>query len=145
MFKVDSAGIRKQLKWSRHTHAHTLTHARTHAHSRTHAHTHTHTRAHTHSHTHISSSIANLTSSWYFIKIKYSEPNISVPARHGWHSLFFCWRLSNSVALLRRPLLDWGWIACISRKASCTEPRCPYVTVRYEYMYRATPTVHMFL
>ncbi len=26
----------------------------------------------------------------------------------------------------RRPLLDWGWIACIRRKASCTEPRCPY-------------------
>ncbi len=26
----------------------------------------------------------------------------------------------------RRPLLDWGWIACIRRKASCTEPRGPY-------------------
>ncbi len=25
-----------------------------------------------------------------------------------------------------RPLLDRGWIACIRRKASCTEPRCPY-------------------
>ncbi len=25
-----------------------------------------------------------------------------------------------------RPLLDWGWIACISCKASCTEPRCLY-------------------
>ncbi len=25
-----------------------------------------------------------------------------------------------------RPLLDWGWIACIRRKASCTEPRCLY-------------------
>ncbi len=22
-----------------------------------------------------------------------------------------------------RPLLDWGWISCIRRKASCTEPR----------------------
>ncbi len=54
MFKVDSAGIRKQLKWSCHTHTHT--------------------------HTHTSSSIANLTASWYFIKIKYSEPNISAAA-----------------------------------------------------------------
>ncbi len=35
------------------------------------------THARTHEHTHISSSIANLTASWYFIKIKYSEPNIS--------------------------------------------------------------------
>ncbi len=25
-----------------------------------------------------------------------------------------------------RPLLDWGWIACIRRKASCTELRCLY-------------------
>ncbi len=25
-----------------------------------------------------------------------------------------------------RPLLDWGWIACIHCKASCTEPRGPY-------------------
>ncbi len=38
-------------------------------------------RTHTHTHTkHISSSIANLTASWYFIKIKYSEPNISAAA-----------------------------------------------------------------
>ncbi len=29
------------------------------------------------------------------------------------HSLFFCWWLSNSVALLRCPLLDWEWIAYI--------------------------------
>ncbi len=25
-----------------------------------------------------------------------------------------------------RPLLDWEWVACIRRKASCTEPRGPY-------------------
>ncbi len=25
-----------------------------------------------------------------------------------------------------RHLLDWGWIACIHRKASCAEPRGPY-------------------
>ncbi len=49
------------------------------------------------------------------------------------HSLFFCWRLSNSVALLRSPLLDWGWIVCIRRKTSCTEPRGPY---------RATPNIY---
>ncbi len=64
-----------------HTHTHTRTCAHTHSHARTHtlarAHTHTRTRAHTLARTHISSSIANLTASWYFIKIKYSEPNIS--------------------------------------------------------------------
>ncbi len=69
MFKVDSAGIRKQLKWSRRTH--TLANTRIHAHTLARAHSHAHSR------THISSSIANLTASWYFIKIKYSEPNIS--------------------------------------------------------------------
>ncbi len=47
-------------------------------------------------------------------------------ARSSRHSLFFCWRLSNSVALLRTPLLDWRWIPCIHRKASCTEPRGLY-------------------
>ncbi len=57
------------------------------------------------------------------------------------HSLLFCWRLSNSVALLRVPLLDWGWIAWIRHKASCTELNCRTVTVRYEYMYRANPSV----
>ncbi len=45
---------------------------------------------------------------------------------HRWHSLFFYWRLSNSVALLRAPSSGLGWIACIRRKASCTEPRCMY-------------------
>ncbi len=125
MFKVDSAGIRKQLKWSRRTHSHTLAYTHTHSHVRTHTHTlaraHTHTRtrahtlarAHTHSHahsrTHISSSIANLTASWYFIKIKYSEPNISAASSVSrWHSLFFCWWLSNSVALLRAPPFGLG-------------------------------------
>ncbi len=118
------------LYTAQHTHTHTHTRTRTRTHTHTHARTHTHTRARTHTHArtlaYISSSIANLTASWCFIKIKYSEPNISAPASHRWHSLFFCWRLSNSVALLRAPLLDWGWIACIRRKASCTEPRCLY-------------------
>ncbi len=49
--------------------------------------------------------------------------------RNSRHSLFFCWRLSNSVALLQSPLLDWGWIACIRRKASCIEPRVYRVCV----------------
>ncbi len=43
---------------------------------------------------------------------------------HNSHA--FCWWLSNSVALLQPPLLDWGGIAFISCNASCTEPRCPY-------------------
>ncbi len=44
------------------------------------------------------------------------------------HSLFFCWcwRLSNSVALLWMPPSGLGGIACIRCKASCTEPRGPY-------------------
>ncbi len=46
--------------------------------------------------------------------------------RNSWHSLFFCWRLSNSVALLWAPPSGLGWIACIRCKASCTEPRCLY-------------------
>ncbi len=45
---------------------------------------------------------------------------------NSWHSRFFCWQLSNSVALLRAPPSGLGWIACIRCKASCTEPRCPY-------------------
>ncbi len=40
-----------------------------------------------------------------------------------------------------RPLLDWGWTACIRRKASCTEPMS--VPWRFdEYMYRATPNIY---
>ncbi len=175
MFKVDSASIRKQLKWSR-------------------WHTHTHTK-------HISSSIANLTASWYFIKIKYSEPNISAaasvsPLERDWSTkpiiyiniclafryvtsqiwkyygifgfmpnergrihehkapfrkqlsaqtfkvysfvslcerrvqnqhMVTVWGRPLALQYCGRPLLDWGgWIACICRKASCTEPRCPY-------------------
>ncbi len=179
-------------------------------------------RARTHTHTHTHTSVPALLTwqhSWYFIKIKYSEPNISAPAsvsplerdwstkpiiyiinnslafryvtsqiwkyfgifgfvpnergrihehkapfrkqlsaqafkytplsvyvrdafristwslssglcfqvRNSWHSLFFCWRLSNNVALLRAPPSGLGGgIACIRCKASCTEPRCPY-------------------
>ncbi len=120
MFKVDSAGIRKQLKWSRHTHTHSRACA----------------------HTHISSSIANLTASWYFIKIKYSEPNISTVFGSLYFVLYHCIDTNLCITVgircssagvyqtalhcCGRPLLDWGWIACIRRKASCTEPRCLY-------------------
>ncbi len=45
--------------------------------------------------------------------------------RNSRHSLFFCWWL-KSVAVLRAPPSGLGWIACIRRKASCTEPRGPY-------------------
>ncbi len=45
-----------------------------------------------------------------------------------------------------RPLLYWGWIACISRKASCTEPRGtePW-QFRTEYMHRATPNIYIYI
>ncbi len=153
------------------------------------------THTHTHTHTHTVPALLTWQHSWYFIKIKYNEPNISAPAsvsplerdwstkaiiyiinnslafryvtsqiwkyygifgfvwnergrihehklhftnscvhkplkytplsvyvrdafristwslsrelcfqaRNSWHSLFFCWRLSNSVALLQAP------------------------------------------
>ncbi len=63
------------------------------------------------------------------------------------YSLFFCWRwrLSNSVALLQAPPSGWGGgvIACIHRKASCTEPRCPYRDGSGQiHVPRATPSLH---
>ncbi len=85
----------------------------------------------------------NFANSWVHKPLKYTPLSVYVrdtfristwslssglcfQVRNSRHSLFFSWRLSNSVALLRRPLLDWGWIACIRRKASCTEPRSLY-------------------
>ncbi len=47
-------------------------------------------------------------------------------ARNSWHLLFFCWRLSNSVALLRAPPSGLGRNSCFRCKASCTKPRGPY-------------------
>ncbi len=120
MFKVDSAGIRKRLKWSRWS-----------------ACTHTHT----HTHTHISSSIANLTASWYFIKIKYSEPNIS--AASSVSPLAFAVLL---LAVIKQRCIAAGasfWIGgelpvFVVRPHAPNRDACT-VTVRYEYMYHATP------
>ncbi len=127
-----------------HTHTHTHTRARTRAHTHTHAHSRTHTRTHTHSRvqTHISSSIANLTDSWYFIKIKYSEPNISAAASVS--PLAFAVLL---LAVIKQRCIAEGtpfWIGGelpvfvvghhAPNRDACT------VTVRDEYMYRATPS-----
>ncbi len=81
-----------------------------------------HTLAHTRARTYISSSIANLTASWYFIKIKYSEPNISTPAAASPSGLGGG-ELPVFVVRHHAPNRD-----------ACT------VTVRDEYMYRATPS-----
>ncbi len=80
MFKVDSAGIRKQLKWSRWY---------------THTHTHTHTSV---------PALLTWQNSWYFIKIEYSEPNISAPAsvsllEHDWSTKTIIYIINNSFAL----------------------------------------------
>ncbi len=99
MFKVGSAGIRKQLKWSRRS-----------------------------AHTHISFSIANLTEQLvlYQNEIQWDKHQrarlcvtigIRCSSAGGYQTALHC---------CGRPLLDWGWIACIRRNASCTEPRCPY-------------------
>ncbi len=175
MFKVDSAGIRRQLKWSRrsarahthsrththshtrthaHTHAHSLSHTRAHTHSRTrthtlshaHAHTRTHTLAHTHTRTHTLTSVPALLTwqwSWYFIKIKYSEPNISAAASVS--------PLAFAVLLLavKQRCIAAGapfWIGgelpvFVVRPHALNRDACT-VTVRYKYMYRATPTLH---
>ncbi len=100
----------------------------------THKHTHTHTK-------HISSSIAHLTASWYFIKIKYSEPNISAAASVS--PLAFAVLL---LAVIKQRCIAAGapfWIGgelpvFVVRPHAPNQDACT-VTVRYEYMYRATP------
>ncbi len=122
MFKVDSAGIRKQLKWSRRS-----------------------KRARTR--THISSSIANLTASWYFIKIKYSEPNISAAASVS--PLAFAVLL---LAVIKQRCIAAGapfWIGgelpvFVVRHHTLNRDACT-VTVRDEYMYRATPNIYIYI
>ncbi len=112
------------------------------AHTRTRTHTHTHT----HTHIHISSSIANLTASWYFIKIKYSEPNISAPASVS--PLAFAVLL---LAVIKQRCVAAGasfWIGgelpiFVVRSHAPNRDACT-VTVRYEYMYRATPNMHTY-
>ncbi len=88
------------------------------------------------------STILHFTNSWVHKPLKYTPLSVYVrdafristwslssglcfQARNSRHSLFFCWRLSNSVVLLQAPLSGLGWIACIRCKASCTKPRCP--------------------
>ncbi len=102
-------------------------------------------RTHTHTHTkHISSSIANLTASWYFIKIKYSEPNISTPASVS--PLAFAVLL---LAVIKQRCIAAGapfWIGgelpvFVVRPHAPNRDACT-VTVRYEYMYCATPNKH---
>ncbi len=53
-------------------------------------------------------------------------------ARNSWHLLFFCWRLSNSVALP---------VFVVRPHAPNRDVRT--VTVRYEYMYRTTPNIYI--
>ncbi len=97
---------------------------------------------HAHTHTHISSNIVNLTASWYFIKIKYSEPNISAPASVS--PLAFAVLL---LAVIKQCCIAAGapfWIGgelpvFVVRPHAPNRDACT-VTVRYEYMYRATPT-----
>ncbi len=69
--------------------------------------------------------------------------------RNSRHSLFFCWWLSNSVALLRiaaqcgrdycGSLLDWGELPVFVVRPHAPSRDVRAVTVRYEYMYRAAP------
>ncbi len=94
MFKVDSAGIRKQLKWSCWS-----------------VHTHTHTQKSTRT-----SVPALLTwqHSWYFIKIKYSEPNISAPAsvsplERDWSTKPIIYIINNSLAFRYVTLQIWKY------------------------------------
>ncbi len=87
-------------------------------------------------------SIANLTASWYFIKIKYSEPNIS--AASSVSPLSFAVLL---LAVIKQRCIAAGtpfWIGgelpvFIVRHHAPNRDACT-VTVRDEYMYRATPS-----
>ncbi len=64
--------------------------------------------------------------------------------RNSWHSLFFCWRLSNSVALLRRPFWIGGELPVFIVRPHAPNRDTRTVTVRYEYMYRATPSIYKY-
>ncbi len=96
-------------------------------------------------HTHISSSIANLTASWYFIKIKYSEPNIS--ARASVSPLAFAVLL---LAVIKQRCIAAGapfWIGgklpvFVVRPQAPNRDACT-VTIPYVYMYRATTNIYI--
>ncbi len=113
----------------------------------THSRTHSHTRACAYTHTHISSNIANLTASWYFIKIKYSEPNISAAASVS--PLAFAVLL---LAVIKQCCIAAGapfWIGgelpvFVVRHHASNRDACT-VMVRDEYMYRATPNIYIYI
>ncbi len=91
------------------------------------------------------SHIANLTASWYFIKIKYSEPNISVPASVS--PLAFAVLL---LAVIKQRCITAGapfWIGG-ELPVFVVRPHAPNqevrtVMVRYKYMYHATPSMYV--
>ncbi len=63
---------------------------------------------------------------------------------NSWHSLFFCWRLSNSVALLQgAPFWIGGELPVFAVRLCAPNRDARTVTVRYEYMYRATPNKYV--
>ncbi len=102
--------------------------------------------SHSRTHTHISSSIANLTASWYFIKIKYSEPNIS--AASSVSPLAFVVLL---LAVIKQRCIAAGapfWIGgelpVFVVKYHANRDACT-VTVRDEYMYRVTPNIYIYI
>ncbi len=96
MFKVDSAGIRKQLKWSRRS-----------------VHTHTHTNTQKSTRTSVPA-LLTWQHSWYFIKIKYIEPNISAPAsvsplERDWSTKPIIYIINNSLAFRYITLQIWKY------------------------------------
>ncbi len=90
-----------------------------------------------------SEGLLNLTASWYFIKIKYSEPNIS--AASSVSPLAFAVLLlagyQTALDCCGRTLLDWGELPLFVVRPHVPNRDACTVTVRYEYMYRATPNI----
>ncbi len=107
--------------------------------------THTHTTPHTHTHTnttHQFHALLTWQNSWYFIEIKYSDPN-SAP------------RLCVILGIRCSSAGGYQHVHCIAAGAPfwiggelpvfVVRPHAPNwdvrnVMVRYEYMYRATPS-----
>ncbi len=128
MFKVDSADIRKQLKWSRHTHTHML--ART------------CTRTHT-------SVPALLT--WQPVgKLLYQNKIQWAKHQRGRLCVTVGIRCSSAGGYQQRCIAAGApfWIGgelpvFVVRHHAPNRDACT-VTVRYEYMYRATPNIYTF-
>ncbi len=127
-----------------HTHTHTHTHTRAHTHTLTHVHTHTHTHTHmrTHTHTkHISSSIANLTEQLVLYQnkiqwVKHQRGRLCVTvgircsSAGGYQTALHC---------CGAPFWIGGELPVFVVKPHAPNRDACTVTVRYEYMYRATP------